>query len=165
MEASSASLLAEQTGGPMTSLAAWGPTVVMALATLVLGGIALQLARRTSRVRRESCVQGGRGSSVLLTALRGAESANAYQVASSTGPMLHLKPVIRLRPVRYQDGVIEIPKNFQVGYVVSVDLSQMRPSDAARLVDFCSGYLTGTSGWLFRATNSVIVLTPARDSD
>lgn len=149
----------------MTSLAEWGPTVVMTLAILLLVGIALQLARRTSRVRQGSPLQGERSSSVLLSALREAESTNAYQVASPTGPMLHLKPVVRLSPVKYQDGVIEIPRNFHAGYVVSVDLGRMSTNEAARLVDFCSGYLTGASGWLFRATNSVIVLTPTIDSD
>lgn len=149
----------------MTSLAAWGPTVVMTLAILLLGGIALQQVRRTSRIKQGPLIQGERSSRVLLTALREAESINAYQVASPTGLTPHLKSVVQLSPVKYQDGVIEIPKSFNLGCVVSVDLSRMSPSEAARLVDFCSGYLTGASGWIFRATNSVIVLTPTRDSD
>ena len=54
----------------------------------------------------------------------------------------------------------DIPRYFSEGHVVSVDLGRMSASHAARLVDFCSGYLVGASGWLFRAADRVIVLTP-----
>ncbi|MGB8344142.1 MAG: cell division protein SepF [Ktedonobacteraceae bacterium] len=74
--------------------------------------------------------------------------------------MIHLRPVIRISPNTYQDGVAEIPHHFGNGHVVSVDFSFMTAQQAARLIDFCSGYLLGMPGWLFRAADKVIVLTP-----
>jgi FtsZ-interacting cell division protein YlmF len=74
--------------------------------------------------------------------------------------MVHLRPVIRISPNTYQEGIAEIPSLFSNGHVVSVDVSFMTAQQAARLIDFCSGYLLGMPGWLFRAANSVIVLTP-----
>ena len=45
---------------------------------------------------------------------------------------------------------------------MSVDLGRMSNDQATRLVDFCSGFLLGSSGWLFRAADRVIVLTPTK---
>jgi FtsZ-interacting cell division protein YlmF len=70
--------------------------------------------------------------------------------------------IVRITPARYQDGVNEIPRHFGEGLVVSVEIGRMSATQAARLVDFCSGYLVGASGWLFRAADRIIVLTPTR---
>jgi FtsZ-interacting cell division protein YlmF len=98
----------------------------------------------------------------LLTALQSAESINAFEVGSFTDPRIRLEPIVRLAPTKYQDGVLEIHQSFKEGRVVSVDLSRMNASQAARLVDSCSGILLGASGWLFRATGTVIVLIPTK---
>lgn len=144
----------------MTSLAAWGPTLVMAIAVLTAGVISLRFARGTPNgVNRNSYIS-DKGSAALLAALREAESINAYRTHLATDPSIHLSPIVRITPGKYQDGVNDIPRYFSEGHVVSVDLGRMSASHAARLVDFCSGYLVGASGWLFRAADRVIVLTP-----
>lgn len=101
-----------------------------------------------------------RGSAALSAALREAEKVNGFRAGLLCDPMVHLRPVIRISPNTYQDGVAEIPRLFSGGHVVSVDVSYMPVQQAARLIDFCSGYLLGTPGWLFRAADKVIVLTP-----
>ena len=96
----------------------------------------------------------------LSAALREAESINAYNPALSTDLSVHMAPITRIAPVKYEEAVNQIPLYFTQGRVVSVDLNDMSGSQAARLVDFCSGYLIGSSGWLFRAADKVIVLIP-----
>lgn len=87
-------------------------------------------------------------------------------MATSPGDLsVHLPPIARLAPASYRDGVRDIPRSFGERRVVSVDLSRLSAGQAARLVDFCSGYLTGTPGWVFRAAERVIVLTPSRNTD
>lgn len=144
----------------MTSLAAWGPTVVMAVAVLPAGAVTLLFAKRIRGVTNKHPLILDKGSAALSAALREAEIINAYRTDLPIDPRVHLGPVMRMTPVSYQDGVNEIPRHFSKGLVVSVDLGLMSASQAARLVDFCSGYLVGASGWMFRAADRVIVITP-----
>jgi FtsZ-interacting cell division protein YlmF len=144
----------------VTSLAIWGPTLVMAIAVLSVGAVLIRGSRKSRRVDNKSFVAFERTSAVLSAALRQAESVNAFQANLSFDPAVHLNTVIRISPVTYQDGVSEIPRHFSRGHVVSVDIGSMNAHQAARLVDFCSGYLVGAPGWLFRAADKVIVLTP-----
>ena len=144
----------------LTTLTEWGPTLVMLLAVLLAGLIGLRVARARTRTAYPPFFASERGTDALRVALNFAESINAYNVASFSDPHIHLGDLIRLAPIKYQDGALEIPRYFKDGHVVSVDLSLMSINQAARLVDFCSGMLAGTSGWLFRATDRVIVLTP-----
>ena len=93
-------------------------------------------------------------------ALREAELINGYNPALQVDPSVHLRPIARISPIKYQDAMHEITAYFSQGRVVSIDLTGLSDRQAARLVDFCSGYPTGASGWLFRAAEKVIVLTP-----
>lgn len=144
----------------MTSLAVWGPTLVMAIAVLSAGAVGLRFARGARSFENNHSVISERGSATLSTALREAESINAYRADLPSDPKVHLGPIVRITPARYRDGVHEIPRHFCEGHVVSVDLGCMSAAQTARLVDFCSGYLVGAPGWLFRAADRVIVLTP-----
>jgi SepF-like predicted cell division protein (DUF552 family) len=99
-------------------------------------------------------------SAALSVALREAETINAYSPALQQDPSVHLRPIARISPVTYQGAMQEITTQFTQGRIVSIDLTGLSDKQAARLVDFCSGYLTGASGWLFRAAEKVIVLTP-----
>lgn len=144
----------------MTSLAVWGPTLVMAIAILAAGVISLRFARGAPSGRNRNSLISEKGSAALSAALREAESINAYRTHLPTDSRIHLSPIVRIAPAGYQDGANEIPRHFSEGHVVSVDLGRMSAAHAARLVDFCSGYLVGAPGWLFRAADRVIVLTP-----
>jgi hypothetical protein len=145
----------------LTTLNEWGPSLAILLAVLLAGLTSLRIIGAASRQTRYPFLTGEPGTNALAIALNSAEYINAYVVASLSDPRIHLGDVVRLTPIRYQDGAIEIPRHFKDGHVVSVDLGLMNGSQAARLVDFCSGMTAGTSGWLFRATDRVIVLTPA----
>lgn len=103
---------------------------------------------------------GRQGSSSLATALEAAEAINAYDPNSLSDPRVHKGPIARLRPERYRTGALDISSCFTSGSIVSIDLSMMETREAARLVDFCSGLLSGGQGWLFRATDNAIILTP-----
>jgi FtsZ-interacting cell division protein YlmF len=144
----------------MTALTEWGPTLVILLAVFLSGLVALRISGARTRSVHYSFLSRGQSITALRVALKCAESINAYDVATLNNPHIHLGKVVRLAPTGYQDGAIEISGHFKDGQVVSVDLSLMHTDQAARLVDFCSGMLAGTSGWLFRATERVIVLTP-----
>jgi FtsZ-interacting cell division protein YlmF len=139
----------------------WGPTLVMAGAILLAAILGLSYAARTHRARNRPYSLGqDRSLFALSDALREAEIINAYSPAFETDPSVHLRPIARIAPVRYQEAVHEIAAHFTQGRVVSIDLTGLSDRQAARLVDFCSGYLAGASGWLFRAAERVIVLTP-----
>jgi hypothetical protein len=144
----------------LTTLTEWGPTLVILLAVLGAGLIGLRIAGTRKRTAYHPFVAGGHSTNVLRSALSFAESINAYDVSSLSNPCIRQGNVVRLAPIEYQAGAVEIPRHFKDGHVVSVDLGRMSVAQAARLVDFCSGMLAGTSGWLFRATDMVIVLTP-----
>jgi hypothetical protein len=144
----------------LTTLSSWGPTLVMVLTVLVAGIIGLRLAGTRTRLAYIPSLTGETGTDPLRIALDFAEAVNGYNVNSLSDPRIHLREVVRLAPTKYQDGAVEIPRYFKEGNVVSVDLSLLSINSAARTVDFCSGMLSGASGWLFRATDRVIVLTP-----
>ena len=133
----------------------------MAFAVLLAGILALVFATRTNRSEnRHDPLFQDKGSATLSSALREAELVNAYSPALQADLSVHLRPIARISPTKYRDAVSEIPMYFTEGHVVSVDLTGLSDKQAARLVDFCSGYLIGASGWLFRAAEKVIVLTP-----
>jgi FtsZ-interacting cell division protein YlmF len=133
----------------------------MAIAVLLAGAVGLRFAKVPRAASYRPPVNSEKESAALLAALREAEIINAYSPDLPSDPSVHLASIVRITPARYQDGVNEIPKHFCKGSVVSVDLGMMSASQAARLVDFCSGYLMGAPGWMFRAADRVIVLTPS----
>lgn len=146
----------------LTTLSSWGPTLVLVVALLLAGGIGLRVTGSRTRAGYSPYLASDQGTDALRIALSFAEVINAYDVSSLGDPRVHLGEVVRLAPKQYQEAALEIPRHFREGNVVSVDLSRLSINNAARLVDYCSGLLSGTSGWLFRATDRVIVLTPAR---
>jgi FtsZ-interacting cell division protein YlmF len=135
----------------LATLSEWGPTLVILLAVLVAGIISLRHATAKTRTARYPFLASEQSTNALRVALSSAESINAYDASSLSDPHIHLGDVVRLAPIKYQDGAVDIPRHFKDGHVVSIDLGLMNVSQAARLVDFCSGMLAGTSGWLFRA--------------
>lgn len=145
----------------MTTLASWGPTVVIVLTVLLAGLIGLRVTGSRARTGYAPYLTSERGTDALRVALDSAAEINSYDVASLGDPRVHLGEIVRLAPIKYRDGAREIPQHFKQGRVVSVDLGLLSVNHAARLVDFCSGLLSGSPGWLFRATDRVIVLTPA----
>jgi hypothetical protein len=146
----------------LSTISAWGPTALLAVVVILLFASMAAGARRRRFLPGYVLPLGGRASSILATALEAAEAINAYDPNSLSDPRVHQGHIARLRPDHYWTGALDISSCFTSGSIVSVDLAMMETREAARLVDFCSGLLSGSPGWLFRATDSVIILTPIR---
>ena len=145
-----------------TGVAEWVPSVIMLVG--VLWGMFVVRNVVGSRQRSSGLHTLAVGSQdELMTAHYDAELINGYNVQYSDNPSVHLRELVRITPTKYQEAVGEILGCFKNKRVVSVDLSRMDKRQAARLVDFCSGMLAGGSGWLFRVTPLVIVMTPMMD--
>jgi FtsZ-interacting cell division protein YlmF len=145
-------------------VAAWLPSLVLLLAVLLAARF-FQKARlsenpgkRSSLTRHTVSATGD--SNELVIALENAATLNAYDVNASTDPRVHLGAALRFTPLEYRVAAQEIMQHFKDGNVISIDLNNMSRREAARLIDFCSGMTAVSSGWLFRVTDSVIVLTP-----
>ena len=74
-------------------------------------------------------------------------------------PKVDLASAVRMSPRTYMEAR-PLGEAFRSGKTVILDLQSLSDRDAARLVDFCSGYLVGVPGWMFRAADRVIVITP-----
>ena len=148
----------------LATLSSWGPTLVLVLALLVSSVAAVRASRKGKVEAHPRRAMREDGNDLLRAALESAERVNDYDASLLGDPQIHLNEVVRLTPGKYYDGATEIPQHYLGGAVVSVDLSRLSNANAARLVDYCSGLLSGTSGWLFRATDRVIILTPVRTS-
>jgi FtsZ-interacting cell division protein YlmF len=145
----------------VTTIAAWGPTLVMASAVLLAGVLGLAYAIWARRGRKNIYFPNrDKASAALSASLHEAELINSYSPATPQDPSVHLRPIARIAPTNYQEAILELTRYFTQGLVVSIDLTGLSDRQSSRLVDFCSGYLTGTAGWLFRAAEKVIVLTP-----
>jgi FtsZ-interacting cell division protein YlmF len=146
------------------TVAAWGPSLVLLFATLLAARLVYNAQKR--KIVREKYRIIGHTSPTperfneLGSALESATTLNAYSIHTQNDPSVHLGAAVRFTPLDYQGSVYEIMQRFREGRVVSIDLGKMDSHQAARLVDFCSGMTAMGSGWIFRVTDSVIVLTP-----
>src|SRR5262245_60930110 len=144
--------------------AAWGPSLVLLFAVLLAAWLTRdawkrKAPRRPPRRVNYAVLSSG-DSDELNIALKSATALNAYSVHAQNDPSVHLAAVVRFAPLNYEGSVHEVMQSFREGHVVSIDLGKMDNHQAARLVDFCSGLTAVDSGWIFRVTESVIVLTP-----
>jgi cell division protein SepF len=149
------------------AVAIWG----LSLALLLTASIAAWLVLRASKRDRISDRFVGtnvgtptNGLGELGVALEDAAKLNSYNVNSMSDPSVHLGSAVTFTPLRYQNSASEIMQSFRDGRVVSIDLGRMDPREAGRLVYFCSGMAALNSGWIFRVTDKVIVLTPLAES-
>ncbi|MFF0379832.1 cell division protein SepF [Actinoplanes missouriensis] len=88
---------------------------------------------------------------------------NSYEVGRGAPDGIRLTDNFRCLPHDYEDAVRRIAQNYCAAHVVSVDLSKVDHQSAIRIVEFCSGLCTARSGWMFRVSEFVIVLTPGVD--
>ena len=146
----------------IVGLAAGGPALVLSLAiTLAAWAILSGLAGRRDGDRFSRAGIGfDRDSSELKSALDSAVTVNSFDVSAPNDPGVHLGSVFRMAPREYLASVAEVAARFAEGRVLSVDLANMEDHQAARFVDFCSGVVAARSGWIFRVTEKVIILTP-----
>jgi FtsZ-interacting cell division protein YlmF len=147
---------------PLT-VAIWGLSLALLLAVSVAAWLVLRPSKH-GRIRqspnRSNFGAPAYGLGELGVALEDAAELNRYSVSSMSDPGVHLASAIRFTPLKYQNSASEIMQKFRDGRVVSIDLGRMDAHEAGRLVDFCSGMAAVNSGWIFRVTDKVIVLTP-----
>lgn len=142
----------------------FGPSLVLLMAVL----LASLLIRKTGIFRAAGFSAGAGGRTViggstrsreLDAALDEAVAFNSFDVRSRVDPGVRLRAVVRFAPTDYGSVAREIAQHFRERAVISIDLAGMEQGQAVRLVDFCSGMVLMCSGWIFRVTDRVIVLT------
>ena len=101
------------------------------------------------------------GAGELNFALERAVALNAYKVNARNNPNIRLKSAVRLRPPDFQAATHAILHHFRGGRVISLDVGGMDASQAAQLVNFCSGMTAATDGWIFQLSAEVLVLSPS----
>ena len=96
----------------------------------------------------------------LDQALDAANTLHQYNAGRKDLQAIHLANAVRYSPNDYLTAAREVADSYRQHRVVSLDLSNMDSQSAVRLVDFCSGLLAAKSGWIFRPSDYVIILTP-----
>lgn len=150
----------------MSTIDTWMPLaaslLLVALAIwLVLG--ARQLVQQDRRPRVDGNVSRGIGDfDDLDIALDSAMAVNAFSRETRSDPLVRLQDAVRLAPHDYRSTVSTLSNHIRSGRVVSLDLSGLEQRDAARLEDFSSGLMSASSGWIFRVSGAVLILTPGR---
>jgi FtsZ-interacting cell division protein YlmF len=146
----------------LTTFDTWGPVLVLIIVLVLSGAVALRITGTGFEARKAASAHTSSPKDIqtLRTALRSAEVINGFDVSTLSNPRIHRGDIVRLTPIKYREGVLEIRQHFAEGNVVSVDLGRLDGASAARVVDFCSGLLSGTPGWILCVTDSVIILTP-----
>lgn len=141
-----------------------GPSVVLVFAVL----LAAWLVKRGRQMHATESILRNFSSDrftvnslpALDVALDQAVTLNSGNVDARHEPSVRLQGVVRFSPIDYRSVVGEIATRFRARDVLSIDLTNMDAAQAIRLVDFCSGMAAICSGWIFRVTDKVIVLTP-----
>lgn len=83
---------------------------------------------------------------------------NEFRVSVHGGFTPHVS--IRYTPRSHDAATAEIARNYLKGHAVSIEFSHLDDLSAVRLVDFCSGLAAGSYGWIFRVTDTAMILTP-----
>jgi hypothetical protein len=143
---------------------------LVALVLLLLVAALIFMLRRTLRMlnrpveslgARLPLSYGLSHKSMLNDALDDAVALNAFSVHARSDPSVRLHEAVRFEPKTFDSAVRDVLQVLRAGRVVSVDVALMEESQAVRLVDFCSGMTAMSSGWMFRVTNNVVILTPS----
>lgn len=92
-----------------------------------------------------------------VTPLR--RQAPSRPAPSRHAPQAGMSEILTVHPREYRD-VQGIAQTFREGVPVIVNLSQMSPPDAKRLIDFACGLTEGLYGRIERVTNQVFLLSP-----
>jgi hypothetical protein len=103
------------------------------------------------------------GGRELDVALGDALRLNSVSARVSSSPISYLQGSTKYAPRKYQSAVAEIASKLREGQIINLDLGQMGKGDAARLVDFCSGTIAMSGGWIFQPAGMVIILVPGRN--
>ncbi|WP_433289067.1 cell division protein SepF [Micromonospora sp. CA-244673] len=85
---------------------------------------------------------------------------NSYSVHARNDPRIRLQAPHEVTCKDFESAAREASDALRSGNVVSVDIRSLPQADAIHLVNFCNGMASVSSGWIFRVTSDVIVITP-----
>ena len=143
-------------------------TILLLTFSVVIAAVAIRLlkvaeplnqARQPIEPRTTGLHRAPVGDSLKKT-IDEAVKLNAAASARNPDPLVRLQSAVRISPISFPVAVADISKSLREGRAVSIDLSTLDPRQASRLVDFCSGATSMCSGWIFRMTETAIILTP-----
>lgn len=142
-----------------------GPSLLLLVLVLMTATLArrIGLLKRTGKpapAPRRRAGRIGHLGDILDVALVDAARINSLGAHIRADSMARLQDVVRLAPTDYRTAIIGVLDGFRDHEVIAIDLAEMDRAQAARLVDFCSGVTAVCSGWIFRVTDSVILLNP-----
>lgn len=89
------------------------------------------------------------------------DSADYYDdaIIEDREPNPDLARIVTATPTKYND-VVNIGTVYREGTPVIVNLTQINPKEARRIVDFISGLVYGLNGAVERVSEAVFLLTP-----
>lgn len=76
-------------------------------------------------------------------------------------PAASLQRTVRITPGSLQTAAQKISELHRAGHALSIDLTELEPTEAIRLVDYCDGLASASDSWMFRVAARVLVLMPA----
>ena len=96
-------------------------------------------------------------------ALEDALRLNSVSARVSSSPISYLQGSAKYAPRKFRSAVVEITAMLRGGQIVCLDLAHLESVDAARLIDFCSGTIAISGGWIYHPAGMVIILIPGRN--
>ncbi|WP_446725003.1 cell division protein SepF [Nocardiopsis sp. N85] len=138
----------------------WGPSVLLVISLTLLLSATRRKPRYSEPIETRTNQAAPRRATSKEGALEDIRRTSPYNLTDHGGPNIRLGDVSRFTPSDYRASVAAISERFKEGRVISIDLSGLEESEAVRLIDFCSGMLSFSSGWFFRMTKNVIILVP-----
>lgn len=146
-------------------MSAWGPAVVLLIAVVLAYHLAYRvlIQERTNQrnVHTETYRHNQSGLYKLTSALDSATTLNTFNVHDHTAPKVRLQQAVKVSPGSYDAATHELLQCFLEDKIIAVDLQYLNSDQSGRVVDFCSGATAIRSGWIFRITDTVIVITPS----
>lgn len=128
------------------------------LAALAIAILVTFLVRGAGRVQRAYTSSPFGQSGALDHALDEAAKLNPFSPGVHGGITPRIN--VRYMPRMYEAALGEIKRQYTIGNAISIDFMRLDQRQAVRLADFCSGLASGSSGWIFRVTETAIILTP-----
>lgn len=158
----STSLTILQTGSAILVLSL--SIAIVAFAIRAIGTLDLRENVHTSK-KQHSPVQRTLHDSSLEKTIDDAVNLNSLSLDTNPDPVIRLSSTERISPTSFAIAAREVTNALRDGKSVSIDLTQIDHRQACRLVDYCSGATSICRGWVFRMTETVIILTPTVDTN
>jgi SepF-like predicted cell division protein (DUF552 family) len=85
---------------------------------------------------------------------------NSQYLRQDADPAVHLTSALRLSAADFTSSALEIGRSVRTGNVTIVEFAQLELHEARRLAYFCSGLACHSAAWIFRLSDTVLIITP-----